>query len=145
MQNVDVDGASAACAAALAANIPVYVIGIGPSVANLTTLAQAGGTDDYYPANSPEQLAEALTAISKVVGSCTYDTDKEPEDPDNVAVYINKQLIEKDAPDGWKYGASTREIEITGSYCQDILDGKDTQVQILFGCAGMPPFDPLLP
>ena len=108
-------------------------------------LRRAGGTDDYYPANSPEQLAEALTAISKVVGSCTYDTDKEPEDPDNVAVYINKQLIEKDAPDGWKYGASTREIEITGSYCQDILDGKDTQVQILFGCAGMPPFDPLLP
>jgi hypothetical protein len=145
VQTTDVDGASAACAAALEAGFPVYVIGMGPNLGNLSALAQAGGTNDYYPVNSPEQLAEALTAISKIVGSCTYVTDTEPEDPDNVAVYVNKQLIEKDAPDGWKYGASTNEILLTGSYCQDITDGKETKVQILFGCPGAPPFDPFLP
>lgn len=145
VNNVDVDGSSAACGAALAADIPVFVIGIGPSVTNLTVLAQAGGTKDYYPANSPEQLADALSSISKFVGSCTYDTTSEPEDPDNVAVYVNKQLVPKDAADGWKYGASTSQIELTGSYCQDILDGKDTKVQILFGCPGAPPFEPVLP
>jgi hypothetical protein len=143
--NADLDGASSACAAALAAGIPVYVIGIGPSVDNLSALAQAGGTNDYHPANSPDQLAEALTAISKIVVSCVYQTDSEPEDPENVAVYVNKQLIEKDAADGWKYGTSTKEVVLTGSYCQDITDGKDTTVQILFGCPGMPPFDPFLP
>jgi hypothetical protein len=145
VNNVDVDGASGACGEALAANIPVFVIGIGPSVTNLTALAQNGGTKDYYPANSPEQLAEALSSISKFVGSCTYDTATEPEDPENVAVYVNKQLIEKDAADGWKYGASLGQIELTGSYCQDILAGNETKVQILFGCPGAPPFDPVLP
>ncbi len=141
----DVDGASAACAAALEAGFPVYVIGIGPTVSNLSALAEAGGTNDYYPATSPEQLAEALNAISKIVGSCTYQADAEPEDPANVAVYVNKQMIEKDAADGWKYGSTTKDIELTGKYCQDILDGKATAVQILFGCPGAPPFDPFLP
>lgn len=145
VNNADLEGATAACAAAQAAGIPVYVVGIGPDLGNLSELAQAGGTDDYYQVNSPEQLADALTAISKVVGSCTYQTDTAPEDPENVAVYVNKQLIEKDAADGWKYGSSTQEIVLTGSYCQDITDGKDTAVQILFGCPGAPPFDPILP
>jgi hypothetical protein len=58
---------------------------------------------------------------------------------------VNKQLLKKDASDGWKYGASTTQIELTGSYCQDVLDGKETKVQILFGCPGAPPFDPVLP
>jgi hypothetical protein len=145
INNPDVDGASAACAAAKAAGFPVYVIGIGPNLDNLSALAQGGGTDHYYPVTSPEELAEALTAISKIVGSCTYQTDTAPEDPENVAVYVNKELIEKDAADGWKYGATNQEIVLTGSYCQDITDGKETKVQILFGCPGAPPFDPFLP
>ena len=145
INNTDVEGASAACATALAAGIRVYVIGIGPNLGNLSSLARAGGTNDYYPVTSPEQLAEALSAISKIVGSCTYQTGEAPEDPDNVAVYVNKQLIEKDAADGWKYGATDQEIVLTGSYCQDITDGKETKVQILFGCKGAPPFDPVLP
>jgi hypothetical protein len=143
--NSDVPGATDACAAALAANIPVYVIGIGPMVANLSALAQAGGTTEYYPVSSPEQLAQVLTDISNFVGSCTYQSDAEPPDPENVAVYVNKQKVEKGAADGWKYGASTKDIELTGSYCQDITDGKPTTVQILFGCPGAPPFDPFLP
>ncbi|MBN2573535.1 MAG: VWA domain-containing protein [Deltaproteobacteria bacterium] len=145
VNSADLEGATAACAAAAEAGIPVYVVGIGPDLDNLSDLAQAGGTNDYYQVNSPEQLADALTAISKIVGSCTYLTDTAPEDPDNVAVYVNKQLIEQNAADGWKYGSSTQEIVLTGSYCQDITDGKDTTVQILFGCPGAPPFEPVLP
>ena len=143
--NADLDGASSACAAALAADIPVYVIGIGPSVANLSALAQAGGTNDYYPANSPDQLAEALTAISKIVGSCTYQTDSERPGP------AERRGLREQAADreGRRRRLEVRhqhqEIVLTGSYCQDITDGKDTTVQILFGCPGMPPFDPVLP
>jgi threonine dehydrogenase-like Zn-dependent dehydrogenase len=136
----DVAGASAAAASALAAGFPVYVVGIGPVGANLTQLAKSGGTNDYYPATSPEQLAEALTAISKVVGSCTYKVADPPPDSENVAVYVNKQQIAKDANEGWVYGDTNQDIVLTGSYCESINAGDDTKVQILFGCPGAPPF-----
>lgn len=146
IMNVDVDGAGAAAAAAKDAGFPVYVIGIGPSLENLTTIAQQGGTDDYYPVSSPEQLVDALSSISKTVGSCVYTSEEAPEDPENVAVYFNKEKIEKSDENGWTYGDSTKEIKLTGSYCDTIMAGEeDVSVQILFGCPGMPPFDPWLP
>jgi hypothetical protein len=141
----DVTGASNAAAAALAAGFPVYVVGIGPSLDNLTALAKAGGTNDYYPVSSPEQLAQALSSIGKAVGSCTFQSKDAPPDPNNVAVYVNKQLIQQNADDGWKYGATPQEIELTGSYCEHITAGEDTSVQILFGCPGAPPFPPFVP
>jgi hypothetical protein len=52
-----------AIAIGAAAGIKTYVVGIGPSVGNLTSFAQAGGTGDYFPATSPAQLAAALNTI----------------------------------------------------------------------------------
>jgi hypothetical protein len=141
----DVTGASSAAAAAKAAGFPVYVVGIGPNLANLTALAQSGGTTDYYPVASPDQLAQALSSIGKAVGSCSFQSKEAPPDPENVAVYVNKQLVEKGASDGWKYGGSAQEIMLTGSYCDRITAGEDTTVQILFGCPGAPPFPPFVP
>jgi hypothetical protein len=141
----DVPGASDAAGTALAAGFPVYVIGIGPNLGNLTDIAKAGGTTDFYPVSSPDQLAAALSSISKVVGSCTFHSDEPPKDPDNVAVYVNKEQINKDPNNGWKYGATNQDIVLTGSYCDDITAGKDTTVQILFGCPGAPPVPPFVP
>ncbi len=137
----DLAGATAAVTAADQAGFPVYVIGIGPSVSNLTQLAQAGGTTDFYPATSPQELADALSSIGKAVGSCSYTFDQAPPDPNNVAVYVNKQQVAQDDNNGWKFGATTQDIELTGSYCDQITSGAvDTTVQILFGCEGAPPF-----
>jgi len=141
----DVTGASSAAAAANTAGFPVYVVGIGPTVANLTQLAVSGGTKDFYPVSSPQQLVDALSAISKKVGSCSYQSDKEPPDSNNIAVYVNKQQVAKDPNNGWTFGATTKEIKLTGSYCDDITAGKDTAVQILYGCEGAPPFPPFVP
>jgi hypothetical protein len=137
-------GAANAAAAAKAAGFPVYAIGIGPSVSSLTQLAQKGGTTDYYPATSPDQLAAALSSISKLVGSCTFTSDKAPTDPDNVAVYVNKEQVPKDASDGWKYGATNQEIELTGTYCDQMSSGDETTVQILFGCEGSKTFPTII-
>lgn len=136
-RNDDLDGAVAAAKAANDAGFKVYVIGIGPNLDNLTQIAEAGGTTDYYPVSSPEQLVEVLSSISKFVGSCTFTADTEPPDPENVAVYVNKQLVDKSADDGWTYGNSTQEIKLTGSYCELIMAGEETSVQILFGCPGV--------
>jgi hypothetical protein len=141
----DVTGASNAAAAALAAGFPVYVVGIGPTVSNLTKMAQSGGTTDYYPATSPQQLTDALSSISKIVGSCSFRSDKAPDDPNNVAVYVNKQQVPQDPNEGWTYGATSQDIELKGSYCDKIMEGQDTTVQILFGCKGAPPFPTFVP
>jgi hypothetical protein len=138
--NDDVSGATNAVSAASAAGFPVYVIGIGPSVTNLSQLALAGGTDkDFFPANSADQLAEALSSISKLVGSCSFTAEEAPPDLNKVAVYVNKQQIPKDENDGWTFGATSQDIQLTGSYCQQIMDGIETKVQILFGCLEFPP------
>ena len=141
----DVPGATVAVSAAKAAGFPVYVIGIGPSVTTLSQLAQAGGTSDFYPANSPAQLAEALSSISKIVGSCSFKATDVPPDADNVAVYFNKQQVAKDMDDGWRYGATPQDIELTGQYCEQITAGVETTVQILFGCPGAPPLPAFIP
>lgn len=145
INNDDLAGANSAAAAAFAAGFPVYVIGIGPTVSNLTQMAKAGGTTDYYPVSSPKQLADALSAISKFVGSCSFKADKAPDDPNNIAVYVDKQQVTKDSNNGWTFGATSQDIELKGSYCDKITSGQDTAVQILFGCPGAPPFPPFVP
>jgi len=145
VNTIDVTGATTASKTAFDAGFPVYVIGIGPSVSNLTDLAKAGGTTDFYPATSSQQLADALSAISKKVGSCSFRATQTPPDSGNIAVYVNKQQVAQDPNEGWTFGASPQDIVLKGSYCDKITAGEDTNVQILFGCPGSPPFPPFVP
>jgi Mg-chelatase subunit ChlD len=96
----DVDGAVAAISAAKAAGFLVYVIGIGPSVGNLNNFASAGGTGQYYPATSPQDLTTALAAISTRIASCSFALATTLPDPNNVAVYLDKGLIKQDPNNG---------------------------------------------
>jgi hypothetical protein len=142
INTVDVTGATDAMTTAKAAGFTAYVIGIGPSLANLTKLAQAGSGRDFFPATSPEQLADALSSIGSIVGSCSFEANDVPPDPNNVAVYVNKQQVSRSDSEGWKYGGSEKEIVLTGKYCDQIQGGSDTDVQILFGCPGETYFRP---
>jgi hypothetical protein len=134
-----------AIAAAYALDIPVYVVGIGPSVGNLDSMAQAGGTGSYYPASSPQQLFDALSAISKIVATtCTFQTPMPPPDDSKVWVYVDKQLVEEDAADGWAFGATSSTIVLTGNTCQNLLAGAASSVQVIFGCPDEAP-PPVIP
>ena len=137
----DLPGATAAVTAANAAGFPVYVIGIGPqaSITNLSQLAVAGGTGNYYPATSPQQLTDALSKIAQIVATCTFNSAQPPPDASLVYVYVDKNLVEQSATNGWSFGATTSTINLNGTYCSDIMSGKATQVQIVFGCPGVPP------
>jgi len=139
----DLPGATDAVKAAKAAGYPVYVIGIGPSVSNLNVLAQEGGTDKYYPATSTDDLNKALNAIAKVVsGTCSYKADTSPPDKNLVYVYVDKHLVEQDATNGWVFESADTTgstIKLTGSYCDGMLSGTTTQVQIVFGCPNVIP------
>jgi hypothetical protein len=135
----DVEDTIAAITAAAHAGFPVYVIGMGPSIGNLDRMAQAGGTERYYSATTLEQLRTGFSSISRGAMSCTLALPGTPSDPDNIAVYVDKQAVPKDSTNGWTYGATTAFIELTGSYCANLLAAQDMTVQVLFGCSGLVP------
>ena len=135
----DLDATTAAITAAGRAGFRVYVIGAGPSVGDLDTMAKAGGTANYYPATSPEQLSAALSGTSQSVASCTFALPSAPPDAGNVAVYVDKQKVPNDPANGWTYGATTSSIVLTGSYCDQLKVAETTTVRVFFGCSGPPP------
>jgi len=146
----DMPATTDAVAGASTVGIPVYVVGMGPqeSITNLSDLAVAGGTNQYYPADSAQSLSDALSAISKLVSTtCAFQTPTTPPDPTKVYVYLDKQLINQVAnptDDGWTFGNTTSDIVLTGSYCSNLLAGASSTVQIIFGCADyIPP--PIIP
>jgi hypothetical protein len=145
MNIFDLAGAASAAAAANAAGFPVYVVGIGPNLDNLTQLAQAGGTGDYYSVSSSPQLVDAFTSISNLVASCTFILTSMPPDPNNIGIYLDKSLVPKDDANGWSFGASTQSIVLNGSRCDQVTSGAASTVSVLFGCPGGPPFPLVIP
>ena len=139
---IDVQGTLAAITAAASAGFSVYVIGIGPSVGNLNSFAQAGGTATYYPATSPAALANALASISQTVTECTLALPSAPPDPNNIAVYLDKQLVAKDVVNGWSVGTSSSSIVLNGTVCDRVTSGAASTVQVIFACTGPPPILP---
>ncbi len=133
----DMPATTAAVAGAYSAGIPVYVVGMGPqeSITNLGELALAGGTDHYYPADSVQSLSDALATISKLVATtCEFKTPQAPPDDSKVYVYVDKKLVSQSPDNGWTFGATTSDIVLTGSFCTDMLAGRTSTVQIIFGC-----------
>lgn len=137
-ENDDMPATTAAVAGAYAAGIPVYVVGMGPqqSITNLNLLAVAGGTTQYYPADSVQALSDALAAISKIVSTtCEFQTPMTPPDNSKVYVYVDKKFVDQSVDNGWTFGATSSDIVLTGTYCADMLAGVTSTVQIIFGCA----------
>jgi hypothetical protein len=132
---------------AVKAGYKVFVIGVGPEAANLTSLAQAGGTEKFYSALSPDELSSALSSIvTTVVATCTYELPSVPATPDAVGVFIDKSVIPKDDAEGWGYEAgSNSTITIRGSYCDDLKSGKKTQVEIFLPCKPSDPIPSVIP
>src|ERR1019366_4172379 len=75
----DLDATLTAVQNAVVAGYKVYVIGVGTETGNLTGLAQAGGTEKFYSALTPEDLTAALsTVVSTVTAGCTYELPSQP-------------------------------------------------------------------
>jgi hypothetical protein len=121
--------------------IKVFVVGLAISAANTDTLnkmAAAGGTGQFYAANSPATLEAALQDISGLVATCTFGLGKAPPDPNNIAVFLDGNRLPNDASNGWILTDNNTKVEITGDYCDSIKNGGATNVQVLMGCAPIP-------
>jgi hypothetical protein len=130
----DIEGTKTAIDNAFKAGIKTYVLGIGPSTGNLDQFAAAGHTDKHYPATSPKALNDALNAIGADAVSCTFSLTDIPADMTNTAIYVNKELVEKDDPNGWSYGSDNKTIELKGATCEKIKGERSAAVQVMFGC-----------
>ena len=142
LYNIDWPGASDAARASYEAGFPVFVVGIGPNAGNLSELAQAGGTNDFYSVSSAQALLDAFAAIGNLLDLCTYVVDAEPPDRDNVVVYLDNRSIERDGADGWSYGGNERTYLFHGASCEQLEAGTASTVTVLFGCPP-PPKAPL--
>jgi hypothetical protein len=133
----DLDPTVQAITAAAAAGIKVFVVGISTTPGNLTAMAKAGGTNDYYSATSPDALTKALQTIAGQVASCTFTMSSTPQDPNNIGVYLDKNLVPNSTSNGWSYEAgNTSVVVFIGSYCDGIKNGTYSAVQVWFGCPG---------
>jgi hypothetical protein len=124
-----------AIAMASSAGYPVYVVGVGPSTDNLNRMAQAGGTDVYHPATSPEELLTDLASISRTSAGCTITLPKAPPEPNNIAVYVDRQLVKPDPIDGWSYDVDTSTIVFSGTSCERLASAFGATIKVLFGCS----------
>jgi Mg-chelatase subunit ChlD len=105
------------------ANIKTYVIGYGVAMGagTMTAMAQAGGTDDYYPVENKDQLDQAFKDITGDLVSCTFELDDVPQDPTFVRITIDGATVELEAADGWVIDG--KKITLQGGSCDTLKDG----------------------
>ena len=140
----EMQGTQDAVTAAFKAGFKVYVIGVGPETVNLNILAVAGGTQQYYPALTPQALTDALSAIVGSVTSCTFGLGEAPPVPSNVVVEFNSDTRLRAPRDtshsnGWDYiSPADTTIELYGSWCDGVTSGAYTSAQMIMGCPSEP-------
>jgi hypothetical protein len=133
-----------AVTAAFKAGFKVYVIGLGPETVNLSALAYAGGTYDYYSVLTPDSLTGALSAIVGSATSCTFGLGRAPPDPSNVVVEFNSDTrlrVPRDTShsNGWDYTSpDDTTIALYGSWCDGVTRGDYTSAQMIMGCPSEP-------
>jgi len=140
--------------AARAAGIPTFVIGVGTgndSGTNLDAMAIAGGQarpvtnpldTKYFPADSPDELAMTLKAITGQIASCVFSLGQRPPDSQFVNVTLGATEIPFDVAgvNGWQFApGDTSTITVAGNWCDQIQSSPEP-VGIVFGCK--PPIVP---
>jgi len=140
--------ATDAVAAAAAAGIPTFVVGVGMTGADATldAMAAAGGvpqkgaTTAFYAVTDTASLVAALDAILGRVASCKFDIGSAPNvmtSVDQIDVFGDGVPIPKDPGhvDGWDYtNAAHTAIEVYGPRCDAILAGTIMNVTVTFRC-----------
>jgi hypothetical protein len=141
-----------AVADAATAGFKTFVVGVATTKASATQalndMAVAGQmaradsnplATKFYLASTKDELVQSLKVITGQVSSCVFDLTKAPIAPDNIAVHVNnaKAPQDKTHTDGWDYTtADFTQIEVFGSWCEQIKNATSNTVNFVFGCPG---------
>jgi hypothetical protein len=128
--------------------IAVYVIGVGGILSStfldvMTSIAAAGGTGDFYAAETPADLAAALDEIAAAAVECTFTVDWDAlgegvsTNPDLVNLFADGAIVpyDDDCSDGlgWQWiDADT--IGLCDGLCEQYKGGEITEITASFGC-----------
>jgi len=96
----------------------------------------------FYLASTEDELVTSLETITGQVASCVFDLTSVPPDPTNIAVHVNNTKAPQDTThmNGWDYtGTDDKQIQIYGSWCDQITAANANTVNFVFGCVGQPP------
>jgi hypothetical protein len=152
-----IDNSTAAAAAGFGADpaIPTYVIGVGPLVADLDSIAQSGGTGTAFLVNDANTSAfiEALKQIKLKAIACEYAVPKPQSGTDVDYSKVNFQYTPgggsaelvgntKDAAScdpvkgGWYYDvpAKPTKILLCPSTCGSLQSDANAKINIILGC-----------
>ncbi len=147
-------GPAAALAASVAGQVPTYVVGIGPDLAALDRLAQAGGTGKALIAASTDpakiglELTAALTAIRRNVLACELALPTPPAGETLDTTKVNVEVKTGGAtktlaysagcadPNGWRYDDAakpTRAI-LCPAACSATKADASAEIGMVVGC-----------
>lgn len=130
-----------------ASGIRTFVLGFDAAAGTdpqvLTLMAQAGGTGQYYPAESPAELKTAIDDItaSVMLPPCDYRLDFEVGDPDELGVTIDGDPIARDPTNGWSYDPSTGVLTFRGQACETLQSGTADEVRFSLESCGTIPIE----
>ena len=107
--------------------IKVYYMGFEGSVfgEHLNQLANAGGTNVWYPVTDTNSIIAALNSISASIVSCTATVElAEGTDPTRISVEINNngtlEPVEKDDTNGWSLNMTDKTVTLNGTSCSKL-------------------------
>jgi Mg-chelatase subunit ChlD len=152
----DVAHAAAAAQTAYATDpkVPTYVIGVGPKLEALSSIATAGGTtaimvDTVDPTKTNSDIVNALDAIRRREVSCDFTIPPSPAGKELDPFAINVVLTGADATEsvlsyskecsatkGWHYDdpVTPKRILLCSAACEDARASSAGKVSIAFGC-----------
>jgi hypothetical protein len=144
--SADDTNAIAAVKAAKAMGIPTFVIGIGTAMgggdATLTSMATEGGfpragTPAYYSVTSANDLKDAFSMITGMVGVCYFSVNPVPKSvSDIIDVKGDNNVIPQDSTDGWTFVTmpASSGIQLNGKSCEDYKSGNIKAVLVDLPC-----------
>ena len=140
------DGDPVAAAEALFAQDPpvrTFVVGFGTLINGneLNAIAEAGGTArdgelKYYQADDADELEARFIEIAGAALACSYELDSVPSSTDDLEVYFDGELVERDPSreDGWDYDADDNVIVFYGEACETLSSGQVSDLTITQVC-----------
>jgi len=130
-----IDGSMDAVRDLKSAGINTYVVGIANdsgSAGVLDSLAAAGGTGHYYPADSSGDLVSVLSDITSSVTqvSCEYTLDSGPEAATDLEVKVGGSTIpySPDHSNGYDYDPAGHVLTFWGAACDNLRGHVDAQI-----------------
>jgi hypothetical protein len=146
--------ALAQVASLVAAGVRMMVLGVGPDLANDTTmgaacldsLAHAGGmaaspgSPGYYAARDPEELEVAVAQMLGAVDrpSCVLRLTRVEGELVDLGVFLDDQAIPQSASNGWQTEENPWRVRITGEYCDRIMSLQVMKVEARYKCSVIP-------